>query len=53
MIAVNFDNDLERRAGEVGEIWANRMLPSELGAKQSAVSQQLPADSFRAAALAP
>lgn len=52
MIAIDFDNNLQRYAGEVGKVRADAMLPPELKAMQATPSKKLPADSLRAAAIA-
>jgi hypothetical protein len=52
MIAIDFDNDLERYAGEVGKVRTDRMLPPKFEPMQATPSKKLPADSLRAAAIA-
>jgi hypothetical protein len=42
MIAINFDHELARYAGEVREVGANRMLSAELRSAHAAIPQELP-----------
>ena len=52
MIAIDFDNDLERYAGEVGKVRTDGVLPPEFEPIQAAPSKKLPADSLRATPIA-
>ena len=52
MIAIDFDNDLKRYAGEIGKVRTDGMLPPEFEPMQATPSKKLPADSLRAAAIA-
>ncbi len=52
MIAIDFDNDLERYASEVGKVRTDRVLPPEFEPIQAAPSKKLPTDTLRATAIA-
>ncbi len=51
MIAVDFNDEFARYAGEVSKVRADGMLPTEFDAAHPAISQKLPADSLGAAAV--
>jgi hypothetical protein len=52
MIAVDLDHQLSRYAGEIGEVWADRILPPELRPADAATSQEFPDLALGATAVA-
>jgi hypothetical protein len=52
VLAIDFDDELLRDTGEVGEAGADGMPTAELDAGQMAIADQFPADALSAAAIA-
>ena len=52
MIAIDFDHEPPRYAGEIGKIAADRILPPKLRPADAAISQKFPDLAFCAAAVA-